>query len=121
MIMETKIIEHVARGFVEGMGIDSALWITSAYIPELAQPSPIQIPGWHPPDQNTHWDDLISIGACAGVTVLGAVKKDINIIAEGISMIAGAYVLSMHQPAAVPMAAASVKTKTSFEDLIKVD
>lgn len=121
-IKPAKIMESLGRGFIEGMGIDSALWITSAYIPQLAQPSPIPIPGWHPPEQGTHWDDLLGIAIYGSVIALGAIKRDINIITEGVSMIAGAYILSQHQPAAVPIASAPASIRTSqFSDLVKVD
>lgn len=121
MIMEAvKIFEHAARGFVEGMGIDAATWILTAYIPELGTPSPIKIPTYDP--DGVHYDDLISLGISGAVTVFGAVKKNLNVVAEGLAMFAGNYILSKHQLApAVPITFAKIKAPTRFEDLIKVD
>jgi len=129
MIMKPiEIFEHVARGFVEGMGVDSLTWIASAYYPDLAKPSPLKIPGYDP--AGTHYDDIISLGVSGAVAVFGAVKKDWNVVAEGISMIAGAFILSKHQPAASPAIWTSSQkfypitptfAATQFSDLVKVD
>lgn len=116
-----KIFEHAARGFVEGMGVDAATWILTAYVPELANPSPLKLPGYDP--DGTHWDDIISLGVSGAVVVLGAVKKNVPVLAEGLAMLAGNFILSRHQGPATPITFTQYQPcyKTEFADLVKVD
>ena len=132
-IKPSKIMENFGRGFIEGTGVDSVLWAFSPWINKALPPSPIQVPGWHPPGMNTPWDDLITIGICSGATIYGIIKavtkKDISTLVEGVSMLAGARTISEFQPAPyippwMPPVSVStpIKSQTSeFSDLVKVD
>lgn len=118
----SEIIEHAALGVVKGVGVDSLLWATTAYVPQLAGESPIAIPGWHPPGANTHWDDLIGIGISAGVAGYGLVHKNVNLAVEGASMVLGGWLISQFQPAAEkPWAIEAPSIVSGFDDLVKID
>lgn len=123
MVETKKVLGSAVDGFLKGVSVDSLLWAASAYIPQLAEESPIRIPGWHPPypEAKTHWDDIIGIAISAGVIAYGAVKKEANTVIEGASMIAGEWIISKFQPLPVkPFGEATVATK-EFEDLVKVE
>jgi hypothetical protein len=96
------MMDKVLKGFIEGLAVDSITWITTAYFPQLANPSPLKIPGYDP--RGIHWDDLISLGVSAGFIGLGIATKNTDRIAEGVGMALGSFILSKHQPGpAVPM------------------
>lgn len=98
MVETLKLVERGGKGFVEGIGLDSLLWAISSYVPQLAEPSPIEVPFWHPVGEGTHWDDLITILSTAGIAVYGVIKKNYNIAVEGAAMLLGGWFISQFQP-----------------------
>jgi hypothetical protein len=93
------MIEKVGKGFIEGVGVDSLLWAASSYIPQLAEESPVAVPGWMPGGTGkTHWDDLIAIASSAGIAVYGVVKKKYDVTVEGVAMLIGSWFISQFQP-----------------------
>lgn len=83
------------RGFLEGILVDTGTWMLTAYIPSLAKPTGLRVPGYRP--DGISWDDLLSQLAALGVILYGAVKWDGRIAFEGAAMSLGAFFVSRHQ------------------------
>jgi hypothetical protein len=90
-----NLLTRGIRGFVEGILVDTGTWMLTAYIPSLANPSGLRIPGYDP--RGIHWDDLLSQLAAFGVVLYSAVKWDARVAVEGLGMSLGAFFISRHQ------------------------
>jgi len=89
------IITRGLHGFTKGVLIDTATWATTAFIPDLASPTPVKIPGYAV--EGIHWDDAISLGAGLGMSLYGVFKINTGTVIEGLGIMAGAFCLSRFQ------------------------
>ncbi|MEM5802189.1 MAG: hypothetical protein QXQ18_02260 [Candidatus Aenigmatarchaeota archaeon] len=106
------------KGFLYGLGVDSLTWISTAYFPELAEPTILKFPGYAP--AGTHGDDVISQGVSWARIVYGVfrafpkIKRNGEAIREfnpmvaykglatGIGMLLGNFLLSQYQTGPAP-------------------
>lgn len=93
MVEIKSIATEGARGFIEGIGLDSLVGNLGYKFPALWQESPVPAPPGYL-SAKLHWDDLIVLGIGAALAVFGAVKRDMPRMAEGIGIAAGSYLWS---------------------------
>ena len=117
---------RLGRGFIEGMGVDQGLYALTAYVPQLAEPSPIPIPGYA--IGGAHWDDVIALAISGIVTAIGAYKRNANLAAEGVGMLIGDFIASQFQQCTVmPPWSAGVRqvsmspVQSAVCDLVQID
>jgi len=65
--------ENIAMGFLIGIGVDALMSGLTKYFPDLAQPSPIKLPGYDP--NGVHYDDLIALLGLSGFAIGSYVTK----------------------------------------------
>lgn len=108
------------EGFFLGAGFDAILCgIAKWYVPQLMEPSPIKIPGYDP--EGVHWDDVIVLATSLGAAAFGGVKKDFNLLAKGLAMALGHYIMSAWFQNHPPGVTVQKTIKSEFLDIIKVD
>jgi len=110
------------KGFLEGMGLDWLMRCLAEKVPVLKENSPIPAPPGYLPGY-LHWDDVISLIAAPGaVAAIGFKNKNIPMIAEGIAIALGSYVMSTgkyigYRPVPYP----AVSAVSTAIDIVKVD
>lgn len=85
----------IAKGVAFGTAIDTLLYQAACEYNALAQPSPLEIPGYVA--GGTHYDDLIGLGIGAAVTIDGIRKKNLKQAVLGGIMTGSMYVASQYQ------------------------
>jgi len=122
MVEGAKTLFKFGEGIIFGAGTDQLMYALTAYIPQLSE-----TPGWVIPGYaagGIHYDDLISLGISAAIAIYGGTKRNYDLVAKGVGMLAGNFIASQFQqvvPKPPELLAGRIASPIGRDVLVRID